>query len=50
MLQNLLEILPGGFSQFLPLQVMDTIKLSYKRMFRKVVSAKWVNISSIKVC
>jgi hypothetical protein len=50
MFQNLLEILPGGFSQFLPLQVMDTIKLSYKRMFRKDVSAEWVNISSIKVC
>jgi hypothetical protein len=49
MFQNLLEILPGGFSQFLPLQVVNTIKLSYKWMFHKDVSAEWVNISSVKV-
>jgi hypothetical protein len=50
MFQNLLEILPGVFSQFLPLQVMDTIKLSYKWIFRNDVSAEWVNVRSIKVC
>jgi hypothetical protein len=37
MFKNLLEILPGGFLQFLPLQVMGTIKLSYKQMFCKDV-------------
>jgi hypothetical protein len=38
------------FLTVLPPQVMDTIKLSYKRMFRKDVSAEWVNISSMNVC
>jgi hypothetical protein len=50
MFKNVFEILPGGLSQFLSLQVMGKIELSYKRMFRKDVSAEWFNISSMKVC